>query len=141
MGQDDVIGRETQPMTGSTGDLAPGDDERVETRIGALSFERGFPSAETARKLYDELDFQRAVQAFLWAFPAVSFHPGGGQAGPRHRHRRPGHRRRLRRSPVGLADGQRHHDLWVAEASTRSSASMARQNRCSTEHGRCRTRS
>ena len=43
------------------------------TRIGALSFEHGFPTEETARKLFDEMDYQRAVQAFLWAYPAVSF--------------------------------------------------------------------
>ena len=47
--------------------------ERVETRIGTLNFEQGYPTAETAQKLYDEMDFQRAVQAFLWSFPAVSF--------------------------------------------------------------------
>ena len=47
--------------------------ESVETRIGTLNFEQGFPTEETARKLYDEMDFQRAVQAYLWAFPAVSF--------------------------------------------------------------------
>ena len=47
--------------------------DSVETRIGTLSFEKGYPTPETARKLYDEMDFQRAVQAFLWAFPAVSF--------------------------------------------------------------------
>ncbi len=45
----------------------------VETRLGALNFERGYPTAETARKLFDELDYQRAVQAYLWAYPAVSF--------------------------------------------------------------------
>ena len=45
----------------------------MKTRIGTLNFERGYPTAETAQKLYDEMDFQRAVQAFLWAFPAVSF--------------------------------------------------------------------
>ena len=47
--------------------------DSVETRIGTLSFEKGYPTPETARKLYDEMDFQRAVQAFLWAFQAVSF--------------------------------------------------------------------
>src|SRR6516225_6342744 len=44
----------------------------IETRIGKLSFENGFPSKDTATKLYDEMDFQRATQAYLWAFPAVS---------------------------------------------------------------------
>jgi hypothetical protein len=47
--------------------------QTTETRIGTLSFENGFPSEETARKLFDEMDYQRAVQAFLWAYPAVSF--------------------------------------------------------------------
>ena len=45
----------------------------VDTRIGALHFVRGFPTEETTKKLFDEMDFQRAVQAFLWSFPAVSF--------------------------------------------------------------------
>ena len=47
--------------------------DSVDTRIGTLNFENGYPTEETAQKLYDEMDFQRAVQAFLWAFPAVSF--------------------------------------------------------------------
>jgi hypothetical protein len=45
----------------------------VETRLGTLDYESGYPTAETTRKLYDEMDFQRAVQAYLWAYPAVSF--------------------------------------------------------------------
>ena len=40
---------------------------------GISSFEQGFPTEETARKLFDEIDYQRAVQAYLWAYPAVSF--------------------------------------------------------------------
>ena len=47
--------------------------DSVQTRIGTLSFENGYPSEETARKLFDEMDYQRAVQAYLWAYPAVSF--------------------------------------------------------------------
>ena len=42
-------------------------------RIGALRYELGFPTPETSRKLFDEMDFQRAVQAYLWGYPAVSF--------------------------------------------------------------------
>ena len=38
-----------------------------DTRIGKLSFENGYPSKDTATKLYDEMDFQRATQAYLWA--------------------------------------------------------------------------
>ena len=45
----------------------------VETRLGTLKYESGYPTAETTQKLYDEMDFQRAVQAYMWAYPAVSF--------------------------------------------------------------------
>ncbi len=34
--------------------------ETRDTRIGKLSFESGYPSQETVKKLYDEMDFQRA---------------------------------------------------------------------------------
>jgi hypothetical protein len=47
--------------------------DSVQTRIGMLSFERGYPNPETTRKVFDEMDYQRAVQAYLWAYPAVSF--------------------------------------------------------------------
>ena len=47
--------------------------DSVETRIGTLNFERGFPTEETKRAVFDEIDYQRAVQAYLWAYPAVSF--------------------------------------------------------------------
>jgi len=47
--------------------------DSVKTRIGDLKFEQGFPTEETTRKVFDEIDYQRAVQAFLWAYPAVSF--------------------------------------------------------------------
>lgn len=43
----------------------------VETRVGSLEFINGYPSDETLTKLYNELDFQRAVQAYLWALPMV----------------------------------------------------------------------
>jgi hypothetical protein len=49
------------------------DAQTIDSRIGGLSFENGFPSDDTTRKLFDEMDYQRAVQAFLWAYPAVSF--------------------------------------------------------------------
>src|SRR4030095_4536547 len=47
--------------------------DSVKTRIGDLKFEQGFPTEETTQKRCDEMDYQRAVQAFLWAYPAVSF--------------------------------------------------------------------
>jgi hypothetical protein len=45
---------------------------KVETRLGTLKFFDGFPDKATAEKLLDNLDFQRAVQAYLLAIPAVS---------------------------------------------------------------------
>lgn len=49
----------------------------VESRIGKLEFTHdfanGYPTRATIEKLYEERDFQRACQAYLWALPAVSF--------------------------------------------------------------------
>jgi len=45
---------------------------KVETRIGTLKFFDGFPDKATVEKVYDNLDFQRGVQAYLAALPAVS---------------------------------------------------------------------
>lgn len=45
--------------------------EDVNTRIGKLTFESGYPSQKTVEKLYDEMDFQRACQAYIWGLPAV----------------------------------------------------------------------
>ena len=47
--------------------------EQVSTRMGMLEFDSGYPTKETTKKLYDELDFQRAVQSYLWAMPFVSY--------------------------------------------------------------------
>jgi len=53
------------------------DINTIKTRIGELSFTHdfanGYPTTETVEKLYDERDFQRACQAYLWALPMVSF--------------------------------------------------------------------
>ena len=43
----------------------------VKTRIGQLEFVKGYPSDETVNQLYNELDFQRACQAYLWGLPMV----------------------------------------------------------------------
>src|SRR6185437_3542047 len=52
-------------------------NKTVESRIGKLEFTHdfanGYPTKETVEKLYDERDFQRACQAYLWGIPAVSF--------------------------------------------------------------------
>ena len=46
--------------------------DKIDTRLGTLNFFDGFPDKATVEKLYDNLDFQRAVQAYLLAIPAVS---------------------------------------------------------------------
>ncbi len=48
-------------------------DSVVVPRLGALRYDLGFPTPETSQKLFDEMDFQRAVQAYMWGYPAVSF--------------------------------------------------------------------
>ena len=54
-----------------------GPTQKIETRIGQLEFTHdfanGYPTDATIDKLYDERDFQRACQAYLWSVPAVSF--------------------------------------------------------------------
>ena len=55
----DALAQETPPET-------------QDTRIGELQFESGYPSEETVKKLYDEMDFQRASQAYLWGLPSGS---------------------------------------------------------------------
>ncbi|WP_292622865.1 DUF1254 domain-containing protein [Mesorhizobium sp.] len=44
----------------------------LDTPIGQLEVVNGYPSDATVTKLYDEMDFQRAVQAYLWALPYVA---------------------------------------------------------------------
>jgi hypothetical protein len=55
--------------------------ETIDTRIGKLSFTHafanGYPTKATVEKLYDERDFQRACQLYLWALPIVA--PAQGQ--------------------------------------------------------------
>jgi hypothetical protein len=46
--------------------------DTLETRLGTLKFTDGFPDDATVQKAYDNLDFQRGVQAFLTAMPAAS---------------------------------------------------------------------
>ncbi|MFQ5644000.1 MAG: DUF1254 domain-containing protein [Thiogranum sp.] len=55
-------------------EAAPGNI--VQSRIGELEFTHnfldGYPADATVQKLFDEMDFQRAVQAYLWSIPLVS---------------------------------------------------------------------
>jgi hypothetical protein len=46
--------------------------DSVDTPIGTLKFFDGFPDDATVEKVYDNLDFQRGVQAFLSGMPGAS---------------------------------------------------------------------
>jgi hypothetical protein len=43
----------------------PAASDVQQTRLGGLQLENGYPTKSTVKKLYDELDFQRATQAYL----------------------------------------------------------------------------
>jgi hypothetical protein len=44
----------------------------IDTRVGPLTFENGYPGRESVEVLFDAMDFQRATQAYIWALPIVS---------------------------------------------------------------------
>ncbi|MNX75639.1 hypothetical protein D3C86_1071230 [compost metagenome] len=46
--------------------------DRIQTRLGTLTFKDGFPDDSTVQKVYDNLDFSRGVIAFLNTMPAAS---------------------------------------------------------------------
>jgi hypothetical protein len=48
--------------------------QSVDTRIGKIELIEGVPAnAAVVQKLFDESDFQRAAQAYVWALPIVGF--------------------------------------------------------------------
>ena len=48
---------------------------KIETNFGELNFLRGaFPAEDSARKIYGELDLQRATQAYMDFYPFLSFY-------------------------------------------------------------------
>jgi len=59
--------------TTAWGQATPTLQESRDTRIGKIELDKGFPSKDAVTKLYDELDFQRACQAYIWALPIVGF--------------------------------------------------------------------
>ena len=46
--------------------------DTVQTRIGTLKFSDGLPDTDTVKKVFDNLDFVRGVEAFLLGMPAAS---------------------------------------------------------------------
>jgi hypothetical protein len=70
-------GRMPGPRGGRAVTTVQNASQTIETRIGPLEFTHdfanGFPTDATVEMLYNERDFQRACQAYLWSLPAVSF--------------------------------------------------------------------
>ena len=65
---------QTAPQFRMTTDIPPGIaiPASVDTRLGTLKFFDCFPDKPTTEKIYDNLDFQRAVQAYLLALAPVN---------------------------------------------------------------------
>ena len=51
---------------------APDDTPAHWEELANLPFPGGYPAQESAARLWDELQFQRAVQVYLWALPAMN---------------------------------------------------------------------
>ena len=67
---------QTPPKMKMTTDIPPEitTPDTVNTRLGTLHFFDGFPDDATVGKVYDNLDFQRGVQAFLTTMPGASLY-------------------------------------------------------------------
>ncbi len=54
--------------------IAPGVavPDKIDSSIGTLNLNYGYPTAETVEKIYDNLDRSRALQAYLLAIPIVN---------------------------------------------------------------------
>jgi hypothetical protein len=53
-------------------DNYPNTTTKIETRIGTLEYNGGFPTKDTIRKAFDQLDVQRATQVYLEFMPMTS---------------------------------------------------------------------
>jgi len=64
------------PKMKMTTEIPPGiaTPDKLETRIGTLNLFDGVPDKETARNVYDNLDFQRGVQAYLNSIQIASMY-------------------------------------------------------------------
>ena len=64
------------PKMKMTTEIPPGiaTPDKLETPIGTLNLFDGVPDEETAQKVYDNLDFQRAVQAYLNSIQIASMY-------------------------------------------------------------------
>jgi hypothetical protein len=71
-----TVHAQTTPKMKPTSDIPPEitTPDKVETRIGPLDFKDGMPSKETVAKIYDNLDFTHAFEAFVNTLQGVSIH-------------------------------------------------------------------
>ena len=72
-----VIGMVTTGMAQEVRTPIPGSittPDRVESKIGPLQFRDGYPTAETAAKIRDELDYLHGVEAFMNSIQGVSMY-------------------------------------------------------------------
>lgn len=71
-------GKSIFELAGSEAKYTPGEfkpaPEKIKTRFGKLKFPDGYPTEDTVKKVYDELDLQRATQLYLDMYPALSAH-------------------------------------------------------------------
>ena len=43
----------------------------IQSRVSDLRLDNGYPTDKTSKKLYEEINYQRACQAYLWALPLM----------------------------------------------------------------------
>lgn len=71
----DLLTRGRATKEGRNEEIHPSENS-IETHIGRLDFSHdfinGIPTEETTTKLFEELDFQRATQAYIWGLGPVS---------------------------------------------------------------------
>ncbi|HEY4934425.1 MAG TPA: DUF1254 domain-containing protein [Terriglobales bacterium] len=73
-----LLGLAASPSTAQqykmTTPIAPGvaTPDKLDTSIGTLKLSDGYPDADTIKKVYDNLDASRALQAYLLAIPIVN---------------------------------------------------------------------
>ena len=51
----------------------------VKSRLGEIELKNGYPTEASVKKIYNDLDFQRACQAYLWALPLMAMHQWQGE--------------------------------------------------------------
>jgi hypothetical protein len=65
--------RTNTPATGTPlADASLHGDERIDTPIGPIELVHSYFDDDASARLFDEMDYQRACQAYLWSTPLVS---------------------------------------------------------------------